>query len=69
MVLDTEVYSNTGGQMSKMGEWADQWRSEGFTPAMVKAVFDELKNPQPQNHFTIGIRDDVTHTNFSCPSR
>jgi len=39
--------------------------SKEFTPAMVKAVFDELKKPQPQNHFTIGIRDDVTHTSLS----
>jgi len=39
--------------------------SKEFTPAMVKAVFDELKKPQPQSHFTIGIRDDVTHTSLS----
>jgi len=39
--------------------------SKEFTPAMVKAVFDELKKPQPQNHFTIGIRDDVTHTSLT----
>ena len=39
--------------------------SKEFTPAMVRAVFDELKKPQPQNHFTIGIRDDVTHTSLN----
>ncbi len=39
--------------------------SKEFTPAMVKAVFDELKKAQPQNHFTIGIRDDVTHTSLN----
>jgi pyruvate-ferredoxin/flavodoxin oxidoreductase len=39
--------------------------SKEFTPAMVKAVFDELKKPRPQNHFTIGIRDDVTHTSLN----
>ena len=39
--------------------------SKEFTPAMVKAVFDELKKPQPQNHFTIGIHDDVTHTSLN----
>jgi pyruvate-ferredoxin/flavodoxin oxidoreductase len=38
--------------------------SKEFTPAMVKAVFDELKKSQPKNHFTIGIRDDVTHTSL-----
>lgn len=39
--------------------------SKDFTPAMVKGVFDELKKPQPKNHFTIGINDDVTHTSLA----
>lgn len=38
--------------------------SKEFTPAMVKAVFDELKKPQPANNFTIGIQDDVTFTSL-----
>jgi pyruvate-ferredoxin/flavodoxin oxidoreductase len=38
--------------------------SKEFTPAMVKAVFDELKKPTPKNHFTIGIDDDVTFTSI-----
>ena len=38
--------------------------SKEFTPAMVKAVFDELDKPQPKNHFTIGIVDDVTHSSL-----
>jgi pyruvate-ferredoxin/flavodoxin oxidoreductase len=38
--------------------------SKEFTPAMVKAVFDELKKSQPNNHFTVGIHDDVTHTSL-----
>ena len=39
--------------------------SKEFTPAMVKAVFDELAKPSPKNHFTVGIVDDVTHTSLS----
>jgi len=39
--------------------------SKEFTPAMVKAVFDELERPQPKNHFTVGIVDDVTHTSLA----
>jgi pyruvate-ferredoxin/flavodoxin oxidoreductase len=39
-----------------------------FTPAMVKAVYDNLKQKQPdrpiKDHFTIGINDDVTHTSL-----
>jgi pyruvate-ferredoxin/flavodoxin oxidoreductase len=38
--------------------------SKEFTPAMVKAVFDELKKDKPRNHFTVGIVDDVTHTSL-----
>jgi pyruvate-ferredoxin/flavodoxin oxidoreductase len=38
--------------------------SKEFTPAMVKAVFDELGKPSPKRHFTIGIVDDVTHTSL-----
>jgi len=39
--------------------------SKEFTPSMVKAVFDELKKPEPKNHFTVGIQDDVTHTSLA----
>ena len=39
--------------------------SKEFTPAMVKAVFDEMTKPQPKNHFTVGITDDVTHTSLT----
>lgn len=38
--------------------------SKEFTPAMVKAVFDELKADNPKNHFTIGIMDDVGFTSL-----
>jgi pyruvate-ferredoxin/flavodoxin oxidoreductase len=39
--------------------------SKEFTPAMVKAVFDELKKDKPKNHFTVGINDDVAHTSLA----
>ncbi|MEM0966746.1 MAG: pyruvate:ferredoxin (flavodoxin) oxidoreductase [Verrucomicrobiota bacterium] len=35
--------------------------SKEFTPAMVRAVFDNLVAENPKNHFTVGIEDDVTH--------
>jgi len=34
--------------------------SKEFDPAMVKAVYDELKTERPSRHFTVGINDDVT---------
>jgi pyruvate-ferredoxin/flavodoxin oxidoreductase len=39
--------------------------SKEFTPAMVKGVFDEMRNEKPKNHFTIGIEDDLTHTSIA----
>src|SRR5665811_978503 len=30
----------------------------------VKGVYDELAKVHPKNHFTIGIKDDVTHTSL-----
>ncbi|PNG24326.1 pyruvate:ferredoxin (flavodoxin) oxidoreductase [Methylocella silvestris] len=38
--------------------------SKDFTPAMVKAVFDELEKPSPRNSFTVGITDDVSGTSL-----
>ncbi|MFM6190401.1 pyruvate:ferredoxin (flavodoxin) oxidoreductase [Planktothrix sp.] len=38
--------------------------SKEFNPAMVKAVFDNLAQTKPKNHFTIGINDDVSQTSL-----
>lgn len=35
--------------------------SKEFNPAMVKAIYDELKKDEPMNSFSVGIEDDVTH--------
>ncbi len=42
--------------------------SKEFTPAMVHGIFDELKKSAPKNHFTVGIRDDVTRTSLDYDS-
>ncbi len=42
--------------------------SKEFTPAMVKAVFENLKQPAPKNHFTVGITDDVSGTSLAVDS-
>ncbi len=42
--------------------------SKEFTPAMVKAVYDELAKAisgKAKNHFTVGINDDVTHASLA----
>ncbi|MCF8228248.1 MAG: pyruvate:ferredoxin (flavodoxin) oxidoreductase [Bacteroidales bacterium] len=38
--------------------------SKDTTPAMITAVFDNLKQKEPKNRFTVGIVDDVTFTSL-----
>ena len=38
--------------------------SKEFTPAMVKAVIDELKKADPKKHFVVGINEDITHSSL-----
>ncbi len=38
--------------------------SNDTTPAQMMAVYDNLALPQPKNHFTLGINDDVTFTSL-----
>lgn len=39
--------------------------SKEFAPGMIKAVYDELLQAHPRNHFTVGIHDDVTHSSLA----
>lgn len=43
--------------------------SKEFTPPMVKSVLDELKEIEPKNHFTVGIKDDITHSSITWDSQ
>jgi len=38
--------------------------SKDFTPAMMKAVFDNLAKPESKNHFTVGIKEDITNSSL-----
>jgi len=38
--------------------------SKEFTPAMVRAVYDNLAQDRPKNHFTVGIDDDLSFTSL-----
>jgi pyruvate-ferredoxin/flavodoxin oxidoreductase len=42
--------------------------SKEFTPAMAKAVFDELSSERPKREFTVGIYDDVTRLSLPVDS-
>ena len=39
--------------------------SSDITPAKIVAVFKNLELPEPKNHFTVGIVDDVTFTSLA----
>jgi pyruvate-ferredoxin/flavodoxin oxidoreductase len=54
----------TGDRLPKLVGGRYGLSSKEFNPAMVKAVFDNLSQAKPKNHFTIGINDDVTHTSL-----
>ena len=47
---------------------ADGLGSKEFTPAMVKAVYDNLDAAKPKRSFTVGIIDDVTGTSLDVDS-
>ncbi|MBK7393603.1 MAG: pyruvate:ferredoxin (flavodoxin) oxidoreductase [Chloracidobacterium sp.] len=70
-VMITLMEAVSGGQLAAMplivgGRYG--LSSKEFTPAMVKAVFDNLASESPKNHFTVGIIDDVGHTSLDVDS-
>ena len=60
------VFSERGGGPELLGGRYGL-SSKEFTPAMAKAVFDNMKSLGPKNHFTVGIEDDVTHKSLTLP--
>jgi len=58
--LNVQRYPVVVGGRSGLG-------SKEFTPALVKAVFDNLDRDHPKNHFTVGITDDVTDSSLPVP--
>ena len=61
----TAIYEATSSRMVHISGGRYGLSSKEFTPAMVKAIYDELQKESPKNHFTVGIHDDVTHTSLS----
>jgi pyruvate-ferredoxin/flavodoxin oxidoreductase len=57
-LLKTKGYPKVVGGRYGLG-------SKEFTPAMVKAVLDNLAAAAPKNHFTVGIVDDVTGSSLT----
>ncbi|HEY8423374.1 MAG TPA: pyruvate:ferredoxin (flavodoxin) oxidoreductase, partial [Clostridia bacterium] len=40
--------------------------SKEFNPTHVNAIFKNLESDNPKNHFTVGIKDDVTFLSLEC---
>lgn len=43
--------------------------SKEFTPSMCCAVFENLKQETPKNHFTVGIEDDLSHVSLNVSKK
>jgi len=53
-----------GGRMPRVIGGRYGLGSKEFTPAMVQAVFEALREAEPRQHFTVGIVDDVSGTSL-----
>ncbi len=60
----SETATWAGGERPRVFGGRYGLSSKEFTPAMVKAVFDEAALTNPKNPFTVGIVDDVSHTSL-----
>jgi len=68
LYLDVVNALHEGGRGVKVVGGRYGLSSKEFTPAMVKAVYDNLALPTPKAHFTVGIQDDVSHTSLAYDS-
>lgn len=60
-----DVYSTKPNQiMPRLVAGRYGLSSKEFTPAMVKAIFDNLAQDKPKHHFTVGIIDDVMNSHL-----
>jgi len=63
-VLTTLAEARLNGTMPQIFGGRYGLSSKEFDPGMVRAVFENLRQPSPKNHFTIGIVDDVSRTSL-----
>ena len=63
-VLTTLAEARLNGTMPQVFGGRYGLSSKEFDPGMVRAVFENLRQPSPKNHFTIGIVDDVSRTSL-----
>jgi len=64
LFLDVNVTLSDAGRNPVITGGQYGLASKDFTPAMAKAVFDNLNAEKPMSRYVIGINDDVTHTHL-----
>jgi len=65
LYLDTITAFAEAGRRAKILGGRYGLGSKEFTPAMIMAVYDNMKADTPKNHFTVGITDDVSNTSLA----
>ena len=63
-VLTTLAEARSNGLMPQVLGGRYGLSSKEFDPGMVRTVFENLRQPTPKNHFTVGIVDDVSRTSL-----
>ncbi|MGK7952118.1 MAG: pyruvate:ferredoxin (flavodoxin) oxidoreductase [Xenococcaceae cyanobacterium] len=63
-VVNAIVENFEGTSLPKMVGGRYGLSSKEFNPAMIKGIFDHLNQDKPKNHFTVGIKDDLSHTSL-----
>ena len=61
LFLDVAATLQTAGITTKIVGGRYGLGSKEFTPAMARAVFENIKQAKPIESFSVGIEDDVTH--------
>lgn len=69
LFLDVNVSMSDAGKRPLITGATYGLASKEFTPAMIKAVFDNLNAKEPRLQYVIGVEDDVTHMSldYSAP--
>ncbi|MCL2386581.1 MAG: pyruvate:ferredoxin (flavodoxin) oxidoreductase [Defluviitaleaceae bacterium] len=63
--LSSSSSSSSGGEMPTIVGGRYGLGSKDVHPAQIAAVYENLKQATPKNHFTVGINDDVSNTSIT----
>ncbi|MDA8403399.1 MAG: pyruvate:ferredoxin (flavodoxin) oxidoreductase [Desulfobacteraceae bacterium] len=69
LYLDVVAAFKEYGDMPQISAGRYGLGSKEFTPAMVKAVFDNMRKVGSKQHFTVGISDDVTYQSLAVDEK